>query len=269
MQVRVRHRGGLGGKVLPPPTTTPPTPPTHPTTPPFFTSDSIEYNIAYGVRSAEKLAPGLGVQPKEAADSAAPAALEGSPTTPTAAAAATASKPDAASATTSKADAVAVSVPPPRVSYPPASPAVIAAASQANAAGFIDGLPDGYATYCGARGAQLSGGQRQRVAIARALMRDPRVLLLDEATSALDTQSEAVVQAALDAVIAASRARNAAASGYSAPRTTLVVAHRLSTLANADRIVVLDRGTVVEDGTQQQLIRAGGRYAALAASQQH
>ena len=114
---------------------------------------------------------------------------------------------------------------------------------------FLEQLPQGLDTRAGPRGSALSGGQRQRVAIARALLRDAPVLLLDEATSALDTQSEAAVQDAIDVL--------------SMNRTTLVIAHRLSTVRNADKIVVMDRGRVVDQGTHEALLANGGLYAAL------
>lgn len=123
------------------------------------------------------------------------------------------------------------------------------ALADANAAEIVDALPDGWHTVVGERGARLSGGQRQRIAIARALVRDPRVLLLDEATSALDSESEALVRDALARLMRG--------------RTTLVVAHRLSTIRGADRIVVLDHGRVVEIGSHDELVDAGGRYARL------
>ncbi|MFC0197426.1 ABC transporter ATP-binding protein [Microbacterium arthrosphaerae] len=123
----------------------------------------------------------------------------------------------------------------------------------ANAAEFVDRLPEDWDTVVGERGARLSGGQRQRLAIARALVRDPRILLLDEATSALDTVSEELVKEALNRLMKG--------------RTTLVVAHRLSTIRQADRIVVLEHGQVVEVGGHDALLAAGGRYAHLHATQ--
>jgi ATP-binding cassette, subfamily B, bacterial MsbA len=130
---------------------------------------------------------------------------------------------------------------------------VVAAAVAANADEFISGFPDRYRTVVGERGVKLSGGQRQRVAIARALLKDPRILILDEATSALDSESEAVVQDALAVLMKG--------------RTTFVIAHRLSTVRNADRILVLDEGCIVEQGTHTQLMAAGGLYADLAERQ--
>lgn len=123
------------------------------------------------------------------------------------------------------------------------------AARQANALEFIENLPQGFETITGERGVKLSGGQRQRVAIARALLADCPVLVLDEATSALDSESEALVQDALKTLMRG--------------RTCIVVAHRLSTVASLDRIVVLNHGKVVEDGPHTELIKAGGEYAHL------
>jgi ATP-binding cassette subfamily B protein len=127
------------------------------------------------------------------------------------------------------------------------------AASAANAERFLRELPEGLDTFLGEDGARLSGGQRQRIAIARAILRDAPVLLLDEATSALDAESEGLVQAALERLME--------------DRTTLVIAHRFSTVRNADRIVVMDGGRIVEEGTHETLSAAGGLYARLASMQ--
>ncbi|MGF7208556.1 ATP-binding cassette subfamily B protein [Skermanella aerolata] len=130
---------------------------------------------------------------------------------------------------------------------------VRAAADAAHALEFLEQLPDGLNTYLGEKGVRLSGGQRQRVAIARAILRNPPVLLLDEATSALDAESERVVQEALERLM-----RN---------RTTLIIAHRLATVLNADRIAVMEQGKLVATGTHMDLIRQGGLYARLASLQ--
>ncbi len=126
---------------------------------------------------------------------------------------------------------------------------VEAALRDANAWDFVQEMPNGLQTHIGERGAKLSGGQKQRLAIARALIRNPRVLILDEATSALDTESEALIQQALARLMRG--------------RTTFIVAHRLSTIRNADKIVVLKQGQIVETGTHEELLRRGGVYAAL------
>jgi subfamily B ATP-binding cassette protein HlyB/CyaB len=126
---------------------------------------------------------------------------------------------------------------------------VVHAAKLAGAHDFIAELPEAYDTMVGERGASLSGGQRQRVAIARALVGNPRILIFDEATSALDYESERVIQANMRQICAG--------------RTVLIIAHRLSTVRVADRIVTVERGRIVEDGAHDALIRQGGRYASL------
>ncbi|MBD2495588.1 ABC transporter ATP-binding protein [Nostoc sp. FACHB-280] len=131
--------------------------------------------------------------------------------------------------------------------------AVIAAAKIANAHQFITQLPEGYQTWVGERGVNLSGGQRQRIAIARAVLLNPQILILDEATSALDSESEALVQEALERLM-----QN---------RTVFIIAHRLSTVRRCDRILVLEKGQIVESGTHEELLRLEGRYARFYAQQ--
>lgn len=126
---------------------------------------------------------------------------------------------------------------------------VIEAARAAYALPFIEKMPEGFNTIVGDRGQKLSGGERQRISIARAILRNSPILFLDEATSSLDTESEKMVQAALDALMKG--------------RTTLIIAHRLSTIKNADRILVLSGGRIVESGTHAELIQKSGEYARL------
>jgi ABC-type multidrug transport system fused ATPase/permease subunit len=124
------------------------------------------------------------------------------------------------------------------------------AAQKANALDFIESFPEKFDTLVGERGIKLSGGQRQRIAIARAVLKDPAILILDEATSSLDSESERVVQEALDKLMVG--------------RTSFVIAHRLSTIRKANKIMVIDKGTVVESGTHEQLMSIeGGLYQSL------
>jgi ATP-binding cassette subfamily B protein len=127
--------------------------------------------------------------------------------------------------------------------------AIVAACKAANIHDFIDSLPEKYDTLVGERGYRLSGGERQRVAIARVLLKNPKILILDEATSHLDSQSEALIQEAMETVMEG--------------RTSLVIAHRLSTIVDADLILVMDQGRLVETGRHDDLLAAGGLYASL------
>jgi ATP-binding cassette subfamily B protein len=126
---------------------------------------------------------------------------------------------------------------------------IVAAANAAKALEFIERLPQGFDTVLGVRGVTLSGGQRQRLAVARAIVKNPAILILDEATSSLDKPSEALVRDAL--------------ANLMKGRTTIVIAHRLATIENADRVLVLHEGKLVESGTPADLLRAGGHYAWL------
>jgi len=131
----------------------------------------------------------------------------------------------------------------------PGEEAIQAAAKAAHAVEFIERLPDGFETRVGERGVKLSGGQRQRIAIARVFLKDPALVILDEATSSLDSESERLVERAMEELLRA--------------RSTLIIAHRLSTVLRADRLVVIDRGLIVEEGRHQELLASEGVYSRL------
>ncbi|MBQ8301828.1 MAG: ATP-binding cassette domain-containing protein, partial [Clostridia bacterium] len=132
---------------------------------------------------------------------------------------------------------------------------VVEAAKSANAYDFIMDMPDGFDTILGERGTKLSGGQKQRIAIARMFIKNPKILILDEATSALDSESEKLIQDALDRLM-----NN---------RTTIYIAHRLSTIINSDKIVTLEKGTIIEEGTHEELLNNKGAYYNLYTAQMH
>ena len=228
---------------------------------PSLYADSIAYNIGYGRADGAKPEIDKGV-PQDASADSTTAVVKGDGKDSVASS--TAASEKAAAKELADAAARAAAVDKVMANFT-VDANVRQAAKDANALTFIDVFKHGFATHVGARGSQLSGGQKQRLAIARAIIRNPRILLLDEATSALDSESERVVQAALDALLA----RGAAAEG-GRRRTTLVVAHRLSTIKNADLIVVVGKGgRILERGTFAELMARDGPFRALADAQAH
>ena len=131
---------------------------------------------------------------------------------------------------------------------------IIRAAKVANAHDYITSFPNGYDTFVGERGARLSGGERQRIAIARAILHDPRILILDEATSSVDTETEQKIQEAIDRLVE--------------NRTTVAIAHRLSTLKNADKLIVIEEGKIIEAGSPSELLKQKGHYYNLVMAQE-
>ena len=219
---------------------------------PALFSDSIAYNIGLGVQGHVKLLePETGVPLSAAAAAAAPG--KAAETLPAAADGAASSGPQHTVVAVAAAAAAS-----PSHSLPTIPPSIIAAAASANALGFSSAFEHGLHTHVGVRGSQLSGGQKQRTAIARAIIRQPRVMLLDEATSALDSESEKMVSLALDQLLQEGREQG---------QSKIVIAHRLSTVRKCDKIVVLERGVVVESGTHDQLMALGGVYRSLADAQ--
>jgi ATP-binding cassette subfamily B (MDR/TAP) protein 1 len=212
---------------------------------PALFGDSLAYNIGYGRLGPVKPEPEQGVIPVEAALDKKKDEED---------------KKTAASSRTPAASTVAEATPAPptapKKEYPPPEPDIIAAAEKANALKFINAFPDKFATYAGSRGGQLSGGQKQRIAIARSCVAVRPILALDEATSALDTESERIVQEALDGLI---KDQN-----NNFKRTTISIAHRISTIKNSDLIVALKAGVIQEAGTHNELLALGGYYAKLA-----
>jgi ATP-binding cassette, subfamily B (MDR/TAP), member 1 len=220
---------------------------------PALFGDSLAYNIGYGRLGPVKPEPEQGVMPVEAAPEKKEEGKKkaGAATRTPAATPAPAATPDGSAAPAETPSAAA-----PKKEYPPPEPDILAAAEKANALSFINAFPDKFATYAGSRGGQLSGGQKQRIAIARSCVAVRPILALDEATSALDTESERIVQEALDGLI---KDQN-----DNFKRTTISIAHRISTIKNSDLIVALKAGVIQEAGTHNELLALGGYYSKLA-----